>query len=134
MALIIHVLVCYVVQDILKMTYQTTLREARLNTAPLFSKIVLRTFFLASELFVLRPYFICHLTAKRPVEISWHPPQFTFRSGWLKVQLKRKILNCTSLFWILVNEGVGKRFFILSSTKTCINFYVKDNSSLARRV
>ena len=134
MAWIIHALVCYQVQDILKITHQTALRKARLNTAPLSSKVGLRKFFLASELFVLRPYFICHLTAKRPVEITWHPPQFICRSEWLKVQLKGKILNWTSLFWILVNEGVGKRFFILSSTKMCINFYVKDNSLLARRV
>ena len=95
-------------------THQTALREARSNTPPFFSKVGFRKFVFASELFVLRPYFIWHLTAKRPAKISWLPLQFIFRSGWLKPQLKRKIWNYTSLFWILVKEGVGKRFFIVS--------------------
>ena len=112
----------------LKISHQTARREA-----PLFSKVGLRKFVLASELFALRPYFIRHVISKGPAEISSLLPQFIFRSGRLKVQLKMKIWNHTSLFWILVNKGVGKRFFILSSLKICIKFYVKRNSLLARR-
>ena len=37
----------------------------RPNTPPFFSDVGLTKFVLASELFVPRPYFICHLTAKR---------------------------------------------------------------------
>ena len=113
----------------LKISHQTALRETTL-----FSKVGHRKFVLASELFALRPYFIRHLTSKRPAEISPLLLQFIFRSGWLKVQLKMKIWNHKSLFWILVNKGVGKRFFILSSLKICIKFYVKFSSLLARRV
>ena len=40
------------------------LREVWPNTAPFFSEVGLRKFVLAGELFVLRPYFICHLAAK----------------------------------------------------------------------
>ena len=112
----------------LKISHQTALRET-----PLFSKVGLRKFVLAGELFALRPYFIRHLTSKRPAKISPLLLQFIFRSGWLKVQLKMKIWNHTSLFEILVNKGVGKRFFILSSLKICIKFCVKLNSLLARR-
>ena len=59
-------------------------------------------FVLVSELFVLRPYFMHHLTTNRPAKILWLPLQFIFRKGWLKSQLKRKMWNYTSLFWILV--------------------------------
>ena len=99
----------------LKITHQTTLREVRPNTASFLSKVGLRKFVLASELFVLRPHFMRHLTAKRPAKILWLPLQFIFKSCWLKPQLKRKIWNFTSLLWILVKEVVGKRFFIVSS-------------------
>ena len=52
-----------------KITHHTTLREAQPNTAPFFSEVGLRNFVLASELFVPRPYFICHLIAKRREKI-----------------------------------------------------------------
>ena len=54
----------------LEITHQTTLREARPNTAPLFSKVGLRKFVLVSELFERNPCFIRHLTAKKPAKIS----------------------------------------------------------------
>ena len=53
----------------LKIIHQTALREARPNTAPFFSRVGLRKFVLARELFVLRPYFIRRVTAKRPAKI-----------------------------------------------------------------
>ena len=49
----------------LKITHQTALREVWSNTASFFSDVGLTKFVLGSELFVPRPYFICHLTAKR---------------------------------------------------------------------
>ena len=88
----------------LKITHQTVLREMWPNMALFFSKVGFRKFVLASELFVLRPYFICHLTAKRAAKILWLPLQFIFRNWWLKPQLKRKIWNYTSLLWILLRE------------------------------
>ena len=74
-----------------KITQQTTLIGPRPNTAPYFSEVGLKKFVFASELFVLRLYFIRHLAAKRPAKISWLPLQFIFRSGWLKPPLKREI-------------------------------------------
>ena len=50
-------------------THQAALREARPNTAPFFSEVGLRKFVFASELFVPRPYFVCHLTVKRSAKI-----------------------------------------------------------------
>ena len=43
-----------------KIAHQTALREMRSNKAPFSYKLGLRKFALASELFVLRPYFIRH--------------------------------------------------------------------------
>ena len=97
MAKKIYILLCYVVQDIFK-DYSSNLREAQPNMALFFSKVSLRKIVLACKLFVLRSYFIDHLTAKRPTKISWLPLQFIIRSGWLKLQSKRKIRNYTSLF------------------------------------
>ena len=108
---------CFVTQCkiVSKITHQTAERQAWPNTKPFFSKVGLIKFFLESKLFVSRPYFTCHLTAKRPLKILWVPLQFVFSSGWLKPQLKKEIWNYTSLFWILVKEGVGKRFSFVSS-------------------
>ena len=64
-----------------KITHQTTLREARTNTAPFFSEVGRTKFVLASELFVLRPYFIRDLTAKKPARIWRLLLQFIFRGG-----------------------------------------------------
>ena len=58
-----------------------------------FSTAGLRKFILASELFVLRHYFLCQLTAKRPMKILWLPVQFIFKSQWLKLQLKEENLK-----------------------------------------
>ena len=53
-------------QELLKITHQAVLREAWPNMALFFfSDVGLTKFVLASELFVPRPYFIHHLTAKR---------------------------------------------------------------------
>ena len=103
---------CFVTQCKIfsKITHQTAPREVWPNPIPFSSKVGLRKYFLASELFVLRPYFTCHLTTKKPLKIFWVLLQFVFRSRWLKLQLKKEIWNYTSLFWILVKEGVGKRF------------------------
>ena len=68
-----------------------TLRETQPNTMLFFSKVGLRKFALASELFVLRPYFTRHLTVKKSTKISWLPVQFIIRCWSLKPQLKRKI-------------------------------------------
>ena len=48
-----------------KITHHRALTEAQPNTAPLFSEVCFRKFVFASQLFVPRPYFIRHLTAKR---------------------------------------------------------------------
>ena len=56
-----------------KITYQTKLKEVWPNLEPLISKAGLRKFVLASELIVFMPYFICHLTARRPPKILWLP-------------------------------------------------------------
>ena len=61
-----------------KTTHQTTLREAHPYTTLFFSEVGLRRFVLASELFVLKPYFICHLIAKR-CEILWLALWFILR-------------------------------------------------------
>ena len=62
----IHALLCYTCKIFLKITHQTALREVQPNTALFFSDVGLTKFVIASELFVPRPYFICHyLTAKR---------------------------------------------------------------------
>ena len=53
-------------QELLKITQQAALREAWPNMALFFfSDVGLTKFVQASELFVPRPYFIHHLTAKR---------------------------------------------------------------------
>ena len=65
MAIMIHALLCYTCKIFLKITHQTALREVQPNMALFFSDVGLTKFVLASELFVPRPYFICHLTAKR---------------------------------------------------------------------
>ena len=61
----IHAFLRYACKIISEITHQTTLREARPNTAPFSSDVGLTKFVLASELFVPRPYFIRHLTVKR---------------------------------------------------------------------
>ena len=61
----IHALLQYACKIFLKITHQTSLREAQPNTAPFFSDVGLTKFVFASQLFVPRPYFIRHLTAKR---------------------------------------------------------------------
>ena len=61
----IHALLHYTCKIFSKITHQTALKEARPNTAAFFSDVGLTKFVLASELFVPRPYFIRHLTAKR---------------------------------------------------------------------
>ena len=73
------------------MTHQTALREARPNTAPFFSRVGHRKFVLASELFVPRPYFIRHLTAKRSAKLSWLPLEIILRARQSEPKLKRKI-------------------------------------------
>ena len=45
--------------------YSSNRAKERPNTAQFSSDAGLTKFVLASELFVSRPYFICHLTAKR---------------------------------------------------------------------
>ena len=62
-----------------KITHQTTLREAHPYTTLFFSEVGLRKFVLASELFVLKPYFICHLIAKRREKILWLALWFILR-------------------------------------------------------
>ena len=115
----------------LKITHKNTLREMQPNTAPFFPEVRLRKFVLASELFVSRSYFICHLTAKRGAKISWHPLQFLFQRC-SQFESKTKNWNYTHLLSNLAKEGVGKRFFNFSSFYIGIKFYVKVNSSLAR--
>ena len=61
----IHAFLHYTCKIFSEITHQTTLKEVRPNTAPFSSDVGLTKFVLASELFVPRPYFICHLTAKR---------------------------------------------------------------------
>ena len=75
---------------ILKITHDTTLREARPNTAPFFPKACLRKFVLAKKLFVPRPYFILYLTDKRCANLSWLTLQIMF-STECKLRLKQKI-------------------------------------------
>ena len=94
MAIMTHVLRRYACKIFSKITHQTALREARSNTGPFFfSEVGLTKFVLASELFVSRPYFICHLTAKRSTKISWFPLQFLFQRRWSKSELKTKKLK-----------------------------------------
>ena len=67
---------CFVVQCKIfsKITHHTSLREARPNTTLFFfSEACFRKFVFASELFVPRPYFMRHLTAKRGAKILWLP-------------------------------------------------------------
>ena len=106
---------CFVkVQDIFE-DYSSNREERRgMTRHRFFSNGGLRKFVLGNELFVLRLYFIRHLIAKRPTKISWLPLQSIFRSEWLKPQLKSEIWNYTNLFWVLVKEGVGNRFFVSS--------------------
>ena len=73
----------------MSITHPTALREAQPNTATFFSEVGLRKFVFASELFVLRPNFICHLTVKAGAKISWFPLQFLFRR-WSEPKLKTK--------------------------------------------
>ena len=61
----IHVLLRYACKIFSKITHQTALREEQSNMALFFLDVGLRKFVLANELFVPRPYFIRHLTAKR---------------------------------------------------------------------
>ena len=61
----IHAFLHYTCKIFLEITHQTTLKEVQPNTAPFSSDVGLTKFVLASELFVLRPCFIRHLTAKR---------------------------------------------------------------------
>ena len=68
MAIIINVLLRYAVLSMI--THQATLRDARPNTAPFFSKVGLTKLVLASELFIPGPYFISHSTAKKCAKIS----------------------------------------------------------------
>ena len=113
-------------------THQAVLREARPNTAPFFSEVGLRKFVRASELFIPRPYFIRHSTAKRCAKISWLPPQFILRRRQSKLKLKWKISYYICLLQFLAKEGVGKRFFDLFWFQKGIKFHIKVNSSLAR--
>ena len=72
MAMMIQVLFRYLVHNTFE-DYSSN--YARTGTAwhdtIFFSEVGLRKFVLASELFVLRPYLICHLTAKRSTKILW---------------------------------------------------------------
>ena len=61
----IHALLHYACKIFSKITHQTALREARPNSVPFFSDVGFTEFIHACELFVPRPYFIRHLTAKR---------------------------------------------------------------------
>ena len=74
----VEVLFRYLVQDIFE--YYSS-REEWPNTAPFFAEVGLRKFILASELFVLRSYFIQHLTAKQDAKISLLPLQFILQRG-----------------------------------------------------
>ena len=82
---------------------------------------------------MLRPFLVHHLTAKRGTKISWLPLQFLFQR-WSKSDLKTKNWNHSHLLSNLAKEGVGKKFFNLSSFYIGIKFYVKVNSSLARHL
>ena len=113
-------------------THQAALKETRPNTTPFFSEVGLRKFVLASELFIPRPYFICHSTAKRCAKISWLPLQFILRRRQSKLKLKWKISYYICLLRFLAKEGVGKRFFDLFQFQKGIKFHIKVNSSLAR--
>ena len=124
MPITIQVLTWYAVQDIFE--------DYSSNMAPFFSEVGLRKFVLASELFVSRPYFIRHLTAKWDANISWFPLQFPFQRKWSKSELRTKNWNYTHLLSNLAREGVDKRFFNHSSFYIGIKFHVKVNSSLAR--
>ena len=122
MAITSQVSLWYMVQDIFEDYLGNRATRVRSNTTPFFSEVGLRKFILASELFVPRPYFIRHLTAKWGAKISWLPLQFLFQRRWSKFELKTKNLNHTRLLSNLAKVGVGKRFFDLST------------SSLARRL
>ena len=116
----------------LKITHQTALREVWSNTASFFSDVGLTKFVLGSELFVPRPYFICHLTAKRFAKDLVAGSSIYSSKKVVKTGIKWKIWNCTFLLWILAKELVGKRFFDLFAFYIDIKFHVKVISSLAR--
>ena len=92
MSRIIQVLLCYAGQYIFEyFTHQSTLREARPNTASFLLRACLRKFIGARELFGLRPYFQIHSTEKRSAKLSWVPLQIIFSLGCSKLQSKYKI-------------------------------------------
>ena len=128
----IHALLHYACKVFSKIIYQTALREAQHNTVPFFSDVGLTTFVLVSELFVPRPYFICHLAAKRSAKDLMAGSSIYSLKKVAKLELKWKIWNCTCLLCILAKELVGKRFFDLFAFYIDIKFHVKVISSLAR--
>lgn len=114
-----------------KINQQTTQTDACPNTTPFFHKIGLRKFVFAEELFVPRPCFILYLTAKRHAMFSWPSLQVIFSGWYFKPRLKTKIWNYIVSVSILVQEPVGKWFFITSRLEICVNLNIKINSSLA---
>ena len=87
----IHALLHYACKVFSKIIYQTALREAQHNTVPFFSDVGLTTFVLVSELFVPRPYFICHLAAKRSAKDLMAGSSIYSLKKVAKLELKWKI-------------------------------------------
>ena len=69
MTRMIQVLLCYAVEDIFEDYTSNRTKTGMAYTTPFFCKVGLRKFVLVGELLLLRPYFVCHLTAKRPAKI-----------------------------------------------------------------
>ena len=83
------------------------------NMTPFFSKAGLRRFVLTKELFVIRPCFIDHLTAKKCAMFSWLSLQVIFGIWYFKLQLAS---------------------LIVSELENSINLSIKVHSSLARPI
>ena len=58
MVRMIHVLLCYAVQDIFEDYLSNCTKRGMVQHGTIFSKVGLRKFILASKLFVLRSYFV----------------------------------------------------------------------------
>ena len=97
MAWMIQVLLCYMVQVTFKDYSSNCANRDVANTALFFSKADHRKFVLTKRLFMPRPCFTCHLTAKNCAIFSWFHLQVIFSSRLLP-QLKTKIWNYIVLY------------------------------------
>ena len=104
----------------------------RPNTAPFFSDVGLTKFVLASELFVSRPYFIRHLTAKRFAKDLVAGSCIYSSKKVIRIGIRMENLKLHMFIVNLAKELVGKRFFDLFAFYIDIKFHVKVISSLAR--